>query len=76
MSRIGSLRYKLKGSQSRGMIVNVGHHNKLVGGRFSQHAAAMQILENGGGCRFVWTSDESPDTSFAGAHCRCALGKG
>ena len=33
----------------------------VVGGRFSQHAAAMQIVENGGGCRFLWTSDFLPD---------------
>lgn len=33
----------------------------VVGGRFSQHSAAMQIVENGGGCRFLWTSDFLPD---------------
>lgn len=33
----------------------------VVGGRFSQHAAAMQIVGNGGGCRFLWTSDFLPD---------------
>jgi carbon monoxide dehydrogenase subunit G len=32
-----------------------------VGGRFSQHAAAMQVVEDGGGCRFLWTSDFLPD---------------
>jgi hypothetical protein len=36
-----------------------------VGGRFSQHAAAMQIVENGGGCRFLWTSDFLPHDAAA-----------
>lgn len=33
----------------------------VVGGRFSQHSAAMQIMESNGGCRFLWISDFLPD---------------
>lgn len=33
----------------------------VVGGRFTQHAAAMQIVEDGRGCRFLWTSDFLPN---------------
>lgn len=34
----------------------------VSGGRFSQHAASMQVLaEDGGHCRFLWASDFLPD---------------
>ena len=33
----------------------------VTGGRFSQHSAAMQIVEDGERCRFVWASDFLPD---------------
>lgn len=34
----------------------------VVGGRFSQHSAAMQILPDGNeACRFAWVSDFLPD---------------
>lgn len=33
----------------------------VVGERFEQHAAAMEIVALGGSCRFVWVSDFLPD---------------
>ena len=33
----------------------------VTGGRFSQHAAAMQILDDGEYCRLLWASDFLPD---------------
>jgi Polyketide cyclase / dehydrase and lipid transport len=33
----------------------------VVGGPFTQHGAAMQIVEAGDRCRFVWASDFLPD---------------
>ncbi len=33
----------------------------VVGARFAQHAASMQILPDAAGCRFVWWSDVLPD---------------
>ena len=31
------------------------------GGRFTHHSAAVQIVESGKGCRFVWIIDLLPD---------------
>lgn len=33
----------------------------VVDGGFTQHSAAMQLLTEAGGVRFVWTSDFLPD---------------
>ncbi|CAN7457216.1 SRPBCC family protein [Phenylobacterium sp. LjRoot219] len=33
----------------------------VVDGGFTQHSAAMQLLPEAGGVRFVWTSDFLPD---------------
>jgi carbon monoxide dehydrogenase subunit G len=54
------------GMEAREILVDLDEARRrvayaVVGDRFSQHAAAMQILENGGGCRFLWTSDFLPD---------------
>jgi hypothetical protein len=33
----------------------------VTDGRFSQHSSAMQIVGDGGHCRFLWSSDFLPD---------------
>jgi hypothetical protein len=38
----------------------------VVDGGFTQHSAAMQLLPEAGGVRFVWTSDFLPDAAAAG----------
>jgi len=51
----------------RERLVTMDHERRrvayaVVGGRFSQHAAAMQIIEMGGECLFHWVSDFLPDS--------------
>jgi hypothetical protein len=54
------------GNVVREVLVGIDEERRRIayavtGGRFSQHASSMQIVDDSGTCRLIWVSDFLPD---------------